>query len=35
MSKKNTLFKVINDTLKKFPKFNPKLKVLADIFKKI
>ena len=35
MSKKNTtLFKVINDTLKKFPKFNPKLKVLADIFKK-
>ena len=35
MSKKNTtLLKVINDTLKKFPKFNPKLKVLADIFKK-
>ena len=35
MSKKNTtLFKVINDTLKKFPKFNPKFKVLADTFKK-
>ncbi len=35
MSKKNTnLLKVLNDTLKKFPKFNPKLKELADTFKK-
>ena len=35
MSKKIfTLFKVLNDTLKKFPKFNPKLKALADTFKK-